>query len=395
MRNSRAFPDRVYLDHAASSPLLEEVRGEMIETLGLHGNPSSVHKEGRDLARLIEGARVKVARAAGASRNQVVFTGSATEALTQAIVGGVRALGLTRIVVSAGEHSAVRRAAEICGVPFEVVGLDGSGSIDMEALSRAVHDLTDAGHTALIVVHQVNNETGVVQDIGRIGALVGPTPHYLVVDGVQGFCRLPVDFASGAIDMMAVSAHKIGGPAGVGALFVKEHCDQVCLVPGGGQELGRRGGTPSAALISGFGVAADIAPQRFERNRLSALIERFEKGLRGIVPGVAVFGEAAERAGNISSFALPGLSSETALMGLDLKGISVSAGSACSSGKLSASRVLGAMGIDEETAGCALRVSVGWNSSEKDVDRALGAIREIYQRATGVNEDKMPLGARS
>jgi cysteine desulfurase len=200
------------------------------------------------------------------------------------------------------------------------------------------------------------------------------------VDAVQAAGKLPLDFASRPADMMAVSAHKIGGPAGVGALLVKGHADAVRLVPGGGQEQGRRGGTESAALIAGFGAAAAAFSQRYRDAGVAVLIEKAEQGMRALVPDLVVFGSGADRVGNVTNFAVPGLGNAVAMMGLDLIGVSVSSGSACSSGKVGPSHVLRAMGVSSELAGCALRLSLGWGSSISDVATYLKGFDDVVGR---------------
>ncbi len=370
----------IYLDHNASAPLLPEARAALLAGFDLTGNPSSVHGHGRALRDLVEAGREKVARLCGAERRQVVFTGSATEAITQAVVAGSRALGVHRIVLSAGEHAAVLKAAEATGLPLTQVGLDSQGRIEPEAIASAVAAADAAGERLLVCVHAVNNETGVVQAMGQVEALVGPTPHYLFVDAVQAMGKRDLEFASRAPDMMAVSAHKIGGPAGVGALLVKSHADTVRLVPGGGQEQGRRGGTEAAALIAAFGAAAEAFPAHYVAAGVPALTERLVEGLEQLAPDLVVFGAEAERAGNVVNFAVPGLKSSVAMMGLDLAGISVSSGSACSSGKVGRSHVLAAMGVAPELAECALRVSLGWNSSEADISGFLAGFEAVLSR---------------
>lgn len=370
----------IYLDHNASAPLLPEARAAMLAALDLTGNPSSVHAHGRALRNEIEAARDKVAALAGAERSQVVFTGSATEAITQAIVGGARALGFGAIVVSAGEHQAVLRAAEATGLPVSHIGLDADGRIKVGEVADALRTADQNGLKALVAVHLVNNETGVIQPVDRIEVLVGPSPHFLFVDAVQAFGKLGLEFASRAPDMMAVSAHKIGGPAGVGALLMKGHADQVRLIPGGGQETGRRGGTESAALIAGFGAAADAFPSRYADAGVDALVVEAEAGMRAIASDLVVFGERADRIGNVSNFAVSGLKNAVAMMGLDLLGISVSSGSACSSGKVGPSHVLDAMGVPAELAGGAMRLSLGWSSTRDEVAAYLEGFGEVVGR---------------
>jgi cysteine desulfurase len=371
---------RVYLDHNASAPLLPEARAALLAALDLVGNPSSVHGHGRSLRELIEAARDRVAKLAGADRQQVVFTGSATEAITQAVVGSVRPLGIDGIVISAGEHAAVGKAAEMAGVPVETVGLDGNGVIRVEALATRLQRAEAAGARLLVAVHLVNNETGVVQPLQQIERLVGTSPHYLFVDAVQALGKLPLDFAARATDMMAVSGHKIGAPAGIGALLVKGLADGVRLIPGGGQELGRRGGTEAAALIAAFGAAAEAFPARYRAAGVAELVRQAEAGISQLAPDAVVFGASAERLGNVVDFAVPGIKASVAMMGLDLSGISVSLGSACSSGKVGPSHVLAAMGVDPGLAEGALRVSFGWSSTREDVATFVSGLAGVLAR---------------
>lgn len=365
-------PAAIYLDHNAASPLLPEAKAALLAALELTGNPSSVHNHGRALRNLIETARAQVAKLAGAERGQVVFTGSATEAITQAIAGGAKAFGSDAVVISAGEHAAVSRAAEATGLPVLTIGLGADGCIDLDQLAEVI---ASAEGNLLVALHWVNNETGVVQPIGRINALVGPTRHVLFIDAVQALGKLPLDFATSAPDMMAVSGHKIGAPAGVGALLVKAHADAARLIPGGGQEQGRRGGTEAAALIAAFGAAAAAIAGRYETADVSALTARLE---RALPDEAVVFG--GNRLGNVTNFAVPGVNNATAMMGLDLLGLSVSSGSACSSGKVGPSHVLAAMGVPAALAECALRVSLGWNSTADDVDAFVAGYRTVLER---------------
>lgn len=365
----------IYLDHNAASPLLPEARAALVAGLDFIGNASSVHGHGRALRNLIDTARGQVAALAGAERKQVVFTGSATEAITQAIVAGSKVFASQAIVLSAGEHAAVTKAAEASGLPVIAIGLLGDGRIDLDQLAQVI---ADASGNLLVALHWVNNETGVVQDMARINALVGPTRHTLFVDAVQAFGKLPLDFAASAPDMMAVSGHKIGAPAGIGALLVKAHADMVRLIPGGGQEQGRRGGSEAAALIAAFGAAAAAFEGRYQSADVSALIGRLDADLAAVVPGLTIFG--APRLGNVTNFAVPGIKSATAMMGLDLLGLSVSSGSACSSGKVGPSHVLSAMGVSPDLADCALRISLGWNSTEADVEAFVAGYQSILAR---------------
>lgn len=368
----------IYLDHNAASPLRPEARAALLAALENTGNPSSVHGHGRALRDLIETGRRQVARLAGAETRQVVFTGSATEAITQAVVGGAKAFMAGAVALGAGEHAAVLKAAEATGLPLWTIPLDAAGRIDLDQLAEALVRADAEGVTLLVAVHWVNNETGVIQPTGRISALVGPTRHVLFIDAVQALGKLDLDFAASAADMMAISGHKIGAPAGIGALLLKSHADTVRLIPGGGQEQGRRGGTESAALIAAFGAAAQATT--YDRAAMQALSQRVEDGLRSMAPDVVIFGADADRIGNVVDFAVPGVGNATAMMALDLMGLSVSSGSACSSGKVGASHVLAAMGVDRTLADCALRVSFGWNSTSEDADAFLAGFEKVLSR---------------
>lgn len=370
----------IYLDHNASAPLLPEARTALLAALELTGNPSSVHGHGRTLRALIDTARGQVARAAAAERDQVVFTGSATEAITQAIVAGSRAFAVDAVLVSAGEHLAVLKAAEATGLPVETIPLDVDGLIQVDALAAAVRSADSLGLKLLVCVHLVNNETGVIQPVEQIERLVGPSPHLLFVDAAQAFGKMPLEFAGRATDMMSLSGHKVGAPAGIGALLMKGHADLARLIPGGGQETGRRGGTEATALIAAFGAAADGFGKRFYGANVSDLVRTVEDGMRSVAPDLVVFGAAEGRLGNVSCFAVPGLRNAVAMMGLDLAGLSVSSGSACSSGKVGASHVLAAMGVAPELGECALRVSFGWNSTLSDVEAYLEGFGEVVGR---------------
>jgi cysteine desulfurase len=274
----------------------------------------------------------------------------------------------------------VLKAAEATGLPVKQIGLDADGLIKVEDIAAALKAADSVGMKLLVAVHLVNNETGVMQPVDRIEVLVGPSPHYLFVDAVQGFGKVGLEFSSRAPDMVAVSGHKIGAPAGIGALLMKGHADQVRLIPGGGQETGRRGGTESAALISAFGAAAAAFPARFYDANVSELVRIAEDGMRLIAPDLVVFGEKADRIGNVTNFAVPGVKNSVAMMGLDLLGLSVSSGSACSSGKVGASHVLAAMGVSPELSECAMRVSFGWDSTVADVEAYLKGFGEVVGR---------------
>lgn len=370
----------VYLDHNASAPLLPRARAAMLAAFEMVGNPSSVHGPGRALRAVIDNGRDKVAKAAGAEAKQVVFTGSATEALTQAIVGGVKAFAIDRVIVCATDHAAALKAAEASGVSVRIVGVDDDGIIDLDALARYVETANAAGEKLLVAASWINNETGVVQPRAKLETLVGPTPHILVIDAVQAFGKRDLDFSASATDMVAISAHKIGGPAGIGALLVKGHADTVRLIPGGGQEQGRRGGTESAVLIAGFGAACEEFDEIFDADHVAALVTLFEDRLLAVAPDAVIFSRGAERVGTTINFAVPGIKNTVAMMSLDLAGIAVSSGSACSSGKVGRSHVLSAMGVSSDLSECGLRVSFGWSSTAEDIDAFFSAFETVLSR---------------
>ena len=378
----------VYLDHNASAPLLPEAADAVRMALEMTGNGSSVHAAGRAVRATIDAARTAIAIAAGAERRDVVFTGSATEALTQAIVGGATEFSAGEIVVGAGEHLAVLKAAEATDLPVTTIGLDANGRLKTAEIEDVLARLDEQGSLALFAFQYVNNETGVIQPLAEIERLIGPTRHVLVVDAVQAFGKLPLDFSARATDMMAISGHKIGGPAGVGALLMKPHCDGAKLVPGGGQEVSRRGGTEPLLPIVGFGAAAKAFGAAYDSDRITRLRDQVAAEIVALSPDAVVFGAGVERMGNVVSFAVPGLSAAVAMMALDLDGIAVSSGSACSSGKVGKSHVLGAMGVAPDLIAGALRVSLGWNSTEDDVVAFAAGFARVLNRRPARNKEQ-------
>lgn len=368
-----------YLDHSASAPLLPAACDALVDVLAIPGNPSSVHENGRKLRAIIEEARDQVALLCGTARGRVVFTGSATESLTHAIWGLARSQKIQRILVGAGEHMAVIRAVESAGMPFDFIPMLENGLLDVAALEAQLAAADAADERVLVAVQQVNNETSVVQPIDEIGELLFDKEHYLLVDGAQGAGKVEFYFDPSRADFYSVSAHKIGGPAGVGALILKPRVDDVRLIPGGGQEQGRRGGTESAALIAAFGVAAAQAKENFAQMPQD-LVAKAEEGLKALFPQVVFFGADAPRSGMASAFALPGIKNNISMIQYDLARIALSAGSACSSGKVSRSHVLSAMHVDPDLADCALRLSVGWNSTPDDIEAFLSASAQIAEK---------------
>jgi cysteine desulfurase len=341
---------RIYLDHAATTQVSDAARKALVEALGLTGNPSSVHGGGRAANALLEGARDTVARFAGVAPEHVVFTSGGTEAIALAS-NGARLAGPTRprLLVGATEHSAVLQARD----DVLLLPVDCDGKIDLAALRAALSE-----GTALVAVQAANNETGVIQSLAEVAALVRDADCLLLVDAVQAAGKMALPEA----DFIALSAHKLGGPPGVGALIVRDPESLIAIQRGGGQERGHRGGTPNLPGIASF--AAAVA-QTHEWSAVATRRIALEKRLKAA--GAIIHGEAAPRLPNISSIGLPGVAASTQVMMLDLEGFMVSAGAACSSGKVKASHVLAAMGLGP-AAGEAIRVSLSPATTDAEID---------------------------
>jgi cysteine desulfurase len=370
--------DRVYLDWNATTPLRHEAREAMAAALDLCGNPSSVHAEGRQARRLVEDARAIVAGAVGALPRNVVFTSGGTEANALALRSGLKrgaGLPVERLVVSAIEHASVLAGGRFPAQAIETVSVTPSGLLDLGRLGAAL----DGKPPALVSVMLANNETGAVQPVARAADIVHAAGGLLHVDAIQAFGKMPFDMNMLKADLVTLSAHKIGGPKGVGALVLAEGLAGLePLLRGGGQELGRRAGTENVVGIAGFGAATKAALDALEGDaiRVKGLQKRLESGLRR-TPGALVFSEDAPRLPNTTLFTVPGLRAETAVIGFDLAGIAVSSGSACSSGKVQPSHVLEAMGFGPQVAQGAVRLSLGWSTSDADIDRCLEGWRKL------------------
>ncbi|MGE3871862.1 MAG: cysteine desulfurase family protein [Parvibaculaceae bacterium] len=354
---------RVYLDHNATSPLKESARRAMLSALELAGNAASIHAEGRKAHALLDEARDGVARAVGAIAPMVVFTSGGSEANNLALKGA----SVERLIVSASEHPSVLEAARGSGRPVDILPVDREGVVDLQRLDH----LLETGPRALLSVMLANNETGVIAPLREISQIARAHGALVHTDAVQALGKIPVNFGLLGADLVSLSAHKLGGPMGVGALIVRDGLALAPLIHGGGQELRRRAGTENLAAIAGFAAAAQE-----KRLEIKALRDHLEDGLEGAV----IFGAKAERLPNTSCFAMPGLSAETALMALDLAGFAVSSGSACSSGKVAKSHVLAAMGVAPDLAGAALRVSLGWTTTAQDIEQFISAWNRIKAR---------------
>lgn len=370
--------ERAYFDWNATAPLRQEARAAMVTTLGLTGNASSVHAEGRAVRRLVEAAREQVAGLVGAEAKNVTFTSGATEAnmlaLTPAIeIGGRKSLR-DRLFVSANEHPSVRSGGRFSADAVEELPVTGAGVIDLHALRSAIA----RAERPFVSVMLANNETGVIQPIADIAAIVHAANGVLHVDAVQGPGRIACRIGELGADLMSLSAHKLGGPQGAGALVSRGdiHIGEP-LIKGGGQERGLRAGTENVAAIAGFGAAAAVAANQADAARMAGSRDRLEAGIKAILPEALIFGESAPRLPNTTLFAVPGMKAETAIISFDLNGIAVSSGSACSSGKVQASHVLAAMGVEPSLAQGAVRVSLGWSTSESDIENLLNALTKV------------------
>lgn len=376
---------RTYLDANSTHPLLPQARLAMVDALELPGNPSSVHEEGRAARRVIEESRRAVAAVVNAKPEHVTFTSGATEAanllLTPNWQLGRSRLAMGRLYVCAADHPCTLAGGQFETDQITILPVLPSGELALAALEAALAAHDKSTGLPLVAVHHANNETGVIQPIGAIAAIVKAHGGMLIVDTVQSFGRIPIDITTGCGDFLIISSHKIGGPKGAGAFIgVTDLMMPVPLLRGGGQEKGRRSGTEALPAIAGFGAAAKLLPGRLERaSELAAMRNRIEAVIKAAAPDAVFHGHhAAARLPNTTFFSYPGMNAETLQIAFDLQNISVSAGSACSSGKVGPSHVLKAMGIAGQEG--AIRVSVFLETSGNDIDRFADALSVIVAR---------------
>ncbi|MEQ1576657.1 MAG: aminotransferase class V-fold PLP-dependent enzyme [Hyphomicrobium sp.] len=359
---------RAYLDYNATAPLCPEARAALIAALDVKGNASSVHADGRQARGLIEKARLDVAALVHAKPSEVVFTSGATESNTWVLNSG-----FDTIFVTGTEHVSVLAAAAASGARVITVPVDPLGRVSEATVLEAIGKAGSLGR-ALLSVQMANNETGVVQDVAALAAVARAAGLAVHTDAVQAAGRLSVDLAALNADFMSLSAHKMGGPKGAGALIVRDGLSLKPLMAGGGQERRRRGGTENIAAIAGFGAAAAAAGSQLGRvPQLRALRDRMERDILDVTPHAVVISHQAERLPNTSCVALPGTLAETLVIKLDLSGVSISAGSACSSGKVGASHVLAAMQVPQALTASAIRVSIGGATTENEIAAFLSA----------------------
>lgn len=360
---------RAYLDYNATAPLLPEAREAMVAALDMHGNPSSVHAEGRAARELVSKARANIARLCGAQPAHVIFTSGATEAASHVLTPDFRMgrapVRLESLLIGATEHPCVLAGGRFAADAVEMLAVDPNGVIDADALRSALG--ARAGGQFMLALQLANNETGVIQPIREIADIVHEAGGVMVVDAVQAAGRLPIDMEALGADFLFISAHKIGGPKGVGALVSRgETFMPAPLVIGGGQEKGHRAGTENLAGIAGFAAAAEAAIDGLSAMPdLAARRDELEAWMRRTAPDVIIHGARAERLANTSYVSLPGLKAETAQIAFDMEGIAVSSGSACSSGKVGASHVLKSMGADADLG--AVRISLGAATTVEDI----------------------------
>jgi cysteine desulfurase len=364
---------RNYLDYNATAPLRPTAHAAMLSAMDAVGNPSSVHAEGRRARAMVETAREQVAALVGAKPLEVVFTSGATEANAWVINAG----GWDTIFACDIEHESVRTPLKESRARVVDVPVDGDGVARIEAVASGVLCGPPVG-LALVLLQVANNETGVIQPVADVAHFAREHGLIMHTDAVQAAGRLPLDMAMLGVDTMSLSAHKLGGPKGVGALIIRDGTKLGNLISGGGQERRRRGGTENVVGIAGFGAAAEAAVRELAQvERVRGLRDRLER--EALATGASIIGANVTRLANTTCLALAGLSAETLVIKFDLRGIAISAGSACSSGKVGTSHVLAAQGLDPALARSAIRISLGWNTSDADVDAFLKVWADIIQ----------------
>jgi len=379
---------RVYLDWNASAPLRAEAREALAAALALTGNPSSVHGEGRAARAVVERAREQVAALVGADPRNVIFTSGGTEAnalaLTPFVEVGTDRQPFDRLLISAIEHPSVRAGGRFGAREIEDIPVRPSGVVDLVALEQRLGALAAAGSRPLVSVMAANNETGVLQPIVQVAEFVHRHRGLLHVDAVQAAGRMPLDIDGLGADLMTLSAHKIGGAKGAGALIKRDEALHFAepLIKGGGQERGARAGTENVAAIAAFGAAAAAVKASLPADirHMAGLRERLENGLRGLTPDAVIFGSEPDRLPNTTLVGMPGGKAETLVIGFDLEGIALSSGSACSSGKVAPSHVLAAMRVPAELSRGAIRISTGPATTTAEIEGFLEVWKTLVQR---------------
>lgn len=373
----------IYADYNATAPVRPEAKAAMMAALEVGANPSSVHGPGRAARKLLETARTQISVAIGARAQDVVFTSGGTEANALALNGVVAQLeGKCTLLVSAIEHEAVIKNAGYAGVPMETAYVTADGVLDLNWLRDRLERWDQAQEgTPILALMMANNETGVIQPVSEAATMLREAGGLTHCDAVQGLGKTMVNVNLLGVDYLALSAHKVGGPQGVGALWVRSGAPLKPVLFGGGQERSLRSGTENLSGIAGFGAAAEAAIRDMAKLQTLALLRDKMEARLVAEAGVTVFGTGAGRLPQTSNFAVPGFRAETQVMAMDLAGVAVSSGSACSSGKVKRSLVLGAMGVPDDLSDSAIRVSFGWDSKPEDFDNVADAWIEAMRRA--------------
>lgn len=362
----------IYLDYNATALIRPEVIELMSQVMQEGGNPSSVHAFGRNAKARLEGARTAIVDAINCRPQMVIFTSGGTEANNMAVFSCDR----NRLVTTNAEHDSLRSISERFDGAVDIIAVDPNGLVDLSALEDS---LRNGGERSIVSILYANNETGVLQDIKAIVDIAHNAGALLHIDAIQAFGKVPINFMEMGVDMMSISSHKIGGPQGVGALIAREKIPMKPFILGGGQEHGRRGGTENIAGIAGFGLAATFVSESLSKMEiLRSWRDEIEREIKNKASDAKFLGQGVSRLPNVSTIYMPEVTSETQVMNFDLDRICISAGSACSSGKVKSSHVGLAMTGDEQIASCTIRVSLGWGSERSDVEAFLNSWKKQY-----------------
>ena len=380
---------RTYLDWNASAPIYPGVVELMSKVLYAGGNASSVHQEGRNAHNTMEAAREQVAGLVNALPRDIIFTSGGSEANSLALSGLAGNGRINRILFSGVEHPSILASVNPAGVSASSLPVDGEGVVDLQALEAELNKAATAGETVLVSIMWANNETGVIQPVQEITRLAHAHDALVHCDAVQAAAKVPVDFNASGIDLMSLSAHKIGGPQGAGALVLRPSVVLDAMIKGGGQELGRRAGTQNLSGIAGFGLAAELSGANNCSQDVAGLRDKLESDIKNIRRDVVIFGENSKRLPNTTCMAVAGTTAETLLIMLDLAGIAASSGSACSSGKVASSHVLTAMGVDEGLTRAAIRISIGRTTTSQDIEK----FTDVWSKAVGSTPDRKATAA--
>lgn len=374
----------IYADYNATAPLRPEAKTAIESALEIGANPSSVHRLGREARKIIERSRVQIATAIGASPSEIIFTSGGTEAVGL----GIRALAAAtnydlKFLVNSTEHDCVMQNVDMQNVSITKLPVDSSGMLNLQFLQDSLASIErNSKERPVLFLMLANNETGVIQPVSKAVSLMKNVGGLTFCDAVQGLGKIDVDVTSLDVDYLTLSAHKVGGPQGVGALWRRSNTPLQTLLAGGGQEKSMRSGTENLSGIAGFGSAVEAACNAIsDYQSLAQLRDRMEQSLKQEAE-IVVAGQNAERLAGVSNFAYSGFRSETQVMAMDLEGIAISSGSACSSGKVRRSEVLSAMGYDDVLANCAIRASFGWRTKSEDFDQLAETWLNVMRRTS-------------